>query len=353
MKQLVYLGAVVVLAGAVAPMAAGQVPSAPVTVAEIEAVHIRIDDLRSALGELPETDVEARRRLAAELDDLNDEAIYLKVKARKQEVAAEELGNLRSRVDAVEASIRERGAMTGVPAQPTAGATPPTPPTASAPPTPPVPGPVPVPPSPPEPAGYPPAEPPPVSSLPPSPPERVGSPPAEAPAVAPVRVPGEIPVGQQLDVRMQSRLSSETAVVEDRFEATTLIDLYEGNRLLVPAGSLMRGVVSAVEKSGRLDRRGSLMLTFDQLTVRGVAYPVRAAVTQTIQTEGVKRELSKVGVGAGMGAIIGGIIAGPQGAAAGVFIGAGGALAAIPGKDVDLPSGAILRVRFDTAVVVN
>lgn len=347
MRQLVCLVAVVVLAGAAVPVAAGQVPSAPVTVAEIEAVHIRIDDLRSALGELPETDVEARRRLAAELDDLNDEAIYLKVKARKQDVAAEELANLRSRVDAVEASIRERGAMTGVPAQPTA------PTVGAAPPTPPVPGPVPVPPSPPEPVRYPPAETPPASSLPPSPPERVGPPPAEAPAVAPARVPGEIPVGQQLDVRMQSRLSSETAVVEDRFEATTLIDLYEGNRLLVPAGSLMRGVVSAVEKSGRLDRRGSLTLTFDQLTVRGVAYPVRAAVTQTIQTEGVKRELSKVGVGAGMGAIIGGIIAGPQGAAAGVFIGAGGALAAIPGKDVDLPSGAILRVRFDTAVVVN
>lgn len=167
------------------------------------------------------------------------------------------------------------------------------------------------------------------------------------------RVASEIPVGQQLDVRVQAPLSSETAQVEDRFEATTLVDLYEGSRLLVPAGSLMRGVVSSVEKAGRLDRKGSLTLTFDQLTVRGVAYPVRATVTQTIESPGVKKEFSKIGVGAGMGAMIGGMIAGPQGAAAGVFIGAGGALFAVPGKDVNLPSGAILRVRFDTPVVVR
>jgi hypothetical protein len=115
----------------------------------------------------------------------------------------------------------------------------------------------------------------------------------------------------------------------------------------------MRGVVSSVEKAGRLDRKGSLTLTFDQLTVRGVALPVRATVTQTIESPGVRKEFSKVGAGAGMGAMIGGMIAGPQGAAAGVFIGAGGALFALPGKDVSLPSGAILRVRFDTPVMVR
>ncbi len=38
-----------------------------------------------------------------------------------------------------------------------------------------------------------------------------------------------IPVGQEIDVRLQNELSSDTAQVEDRFEATTAVDLYEGN----------------------------------------------------------------------------------------------------------------------------
>jgi hypothetical protein len=162
---------------------------------------------------------------------------------------------------------------------------------------------------------------------------------------------GELPAGTELDARLVAQLSSKTAQVEDRFEAATLVDLFEGSRLVVPAGSRMRGIVSGVERPGRLDRKGSLTLTFDQLTVRGAAYPVRGTVVQTIESQGVKADASRIGVGAGVGAIIGGILAGPQGAAAGVFIGTGGVLAALPGKDLDLPTGTIVRVRFETPVV--
>jgi len=165
--------------------------------------------------------------------------------------------------------------------------------------------------------------------------------------------PGELPAGTELDARLVAELSSETAQVEDRFEAATLVDLFEGPRLVVPAGSRMRGVVSSVERPGRLDRKGSLTLTFDQLTVRGVAYAVRGTVVQTIESRGVKADASRIGVGAGVGAILGGILAGPQGAAAGVFIGAGGVLAALPGQDLDLPAGTIVRVRFETPLAIR
>jgi hypothetical protein len=94
-------------------------------------------------------------------------------------------------------------------------------------------------------------------------------------------------------------------------------------------------------------------LTFDQLTVRGVAYPVRGTVVQTIESQGVKGDATRIGVGAGVGAILGGILAGPQGAAAGVFIGTGGVLAALPGKDLELPPGTIVRVRFDAPVTIR
>ncbi len=50
-----------------------------------------------------------------------------------------------------------------------------------------------------------------------------------------------IPSGTEMDVRLQTRLSSKDAMVVDRVEATTMVDLYQGDDLLVPAGSLMEG----------------------------------------------------------------------------------------------------------------
>src|SRR4051812_22611423 len=52
---------------------------------------------------------------------------------------------------------------------------------------------------------------------------------------------GVIPAGQELDVRLQTSLSSETARVEQRFDATTAVDLSQDSRVLVPAGSRVRG----------------------------------------------------------------------------------------------------------------
>ncbi len=160
----------------------------------------------------------------------------------------------------------------------------------------------------------------------------------------------EIPVGQELDIRLQTPLSSDTAQVEDRFEATTIVDMYEGNQLLVPAGSVLRGVVSSVKRAGRLERKGVLTLSFDQLTVDGRDYPIRATVTQAIESSGVRGEAGKIGAGAGVGAIIGGILGGFKGALAGILIGGGGTIAATEGTDVKLDSGTILRIRFDSPV---
>jgi hypothetical protein len=156
-----------------------------------------------------------------------------------------------------------------------------------------------------------------------------------------------IPAGQEIDVRLNSQLSSETAQVEQRFEATTVADLYRGNEVIIPAGSTVRGVVSSVEKATRTQRKGSVTVAFDQITIRGRNYPMRGTVTQALESEGIKGEAAKIGAGAGIGAIIGGIIGGAKGALLGVLIGGGGTIAATEGKDVTLPPGTILRVRLD------
>lgn len=162
-----------------------------------------------------------------------------------------------------------------------------------------------------------------------------------------------IPSGQEIDVRLESELSSATAQVEQRFTATTVADLYRGNDVLIPAGSTVRGVVSGVTKTTRMERKGSLTVAFDQLTMHGRDYPMRGTVTQAIESEGIKGEATKIGAGAGVGAIIGGILGGAKGALLGVLIGGGGTVAATEGKDVMLPAATILRVRLDTPPAVR
>jgi len=157
-----------------------------------------------------------------------------------------------------------------------------------------------------------------------------------------------IPAGQEIDVRLQSELSSDNAQVEQRFEATTEADVFRGDEVLIPAGSVVRGVVSSVQKATRTDRRGSLTVSFDQMTVRGRNYPIRGTVTQALESEGIRGEAARIGTGGAVGAIIGGIIGGVKGALIGVLIGGGGTIAATEGKDVTLPQGTILRVRLDT-----
>jgi hypothetical protein len=105
-----------------------------------------------------------------------------------------------------------------------------------------------------------------------------------------------------------------------------------------------------VTKATRLERTGKLTVAFDRVTINGKAYPIRATVEQALESEGVRGEAGRIGVGAGAGAIIGAILGGAKGALAGILIGGGGTIAATEGKDVELPAGTVLRVRLDSGL---
>ncbi|MBP7777051.1 MAG: hypothetical protein KA371_07990 [Acidobacteria bacterium] len=162
----------------------------------------------------------------------------------------------------------------------------------------------------------------------------------------------ELPVGTEVDVRLLSTLTTATAKVEDRIEATTVLNIDNQDHVLVPAGSVFRGTVTTVNRPGRIDRKGSLTLLFDQVTVRNETMKVRATVLQALESEGLKGDTAKIGAGAGVGAIIGGILGGFKGVLTGILVGGGGVIAATEGQDVTLPAGTILRVRLDTPLIV-
>jgi len=167
---------------------------------------------------------------------------------------------------------------------------------------------------------------------------------------APVQRVLEVPVGTEMDVRLTDSLDSGTAMVEDRFEGTTLDDVHVGGRVAIPAGSVVRGVVTAVDPATRTNRTARMTVSFDQVTVNGQTHPIRGTVTEAIQGSGMKGEVGRLGVGAGAGALVGGLLGGVKGALVGVAIGGGGMLAATEGKEVRLPQGAVLRVRLDSPV---
>jgi uncharacterized protein YcfJ len=160
-----------------------------------------------------------------------------------------------------------------------------------------------------------------------------------------------VPVGTEVDVRLQTSLNSGTAKVEQRFEATTVLDYLVGGKVVIPAGSTVRGFVSSVRAAGKVDRRGSITLSFDEIRVAARTYRLRASVTQAIDRK-VGEDTARIGAGAAVGAIIGGLIGGGKGALLGVLVGGGGTMAATEGTDVDLPAGTILRLRLDQTLDV-
>jgi hypothetical protein len=160
----------------------------------------------------------------------------------------------------------------------------------------------------------------------------------------------EVPVGTEIDVRLIDSLDSGTAMVEDRFEGATVADVRVDGRVAIPAGAVVRGVVSEVSPATRTNRTARMTVSFDQVTINGRAHAIHGTVTEAIEGSGLKGEAARIGVGAGAGAVIGGLLGGVKGALLGVAIGGAGTLAATEGKEVRVPQGSVLRVRLDSPV---
>jgi hypothetical protein len=277
-----------------------------VSTADIQRLQDRIYEASSDVSRVRSQDVDLSSRLQSDLDELREEVIYLKVKLRKEgSVPRAEYTELRDRIDRV--SSRARGESVSRDGSVATGGRTST------------------------------------SS------DRYESSTSSGRRTAR----REIPAGQELDVRLQTELDSDTAQVEDRFEATTAVDLIVDGDVAIPAGSTLRGIVSAVDSADRIDRKGRLSLSFDQITVNGRSYPIRATLVEALESGGYKEDAAKIGAGAGVGAIIGGILGGVKGALAGILIGGGGVVAATEGKDVVLPAGSILRIRLDSPMTLR
>src|SRR6476620_2787462 len=163
-----------------------------------------------------------------------------------------------------------------------------------------------------------------------------------------------VPSGTDLKVRINETLSSKDSRIGDRFTATVINpSRFDEARL--------NGHISSIQKSGKIKGRTSMNLAFDSVELRDGRKGVLHGYVTRIYGEGSRADneggvesssrtnqtVKRAGIGATVGAIVGGIAGGGKGAAIGLIVGgAGGAgsLAVKGSKELKIESGTEMLV---------
>jgi len=171
-----------------------------------------------------------------------------------------------------------------------------------------------------------------------------------------------VPAGTHIPVALKHAISTKNAKPGDAVYAQTTFPIVIDEKVLVPAGTFVQGVVSRVERPGRVKGRGEMLFHFTTLIYpNGYTVALPGAVDQlpgsedsrikddegTVQREGEKgRDVKTVGTVAATGATIGGATSGSlKGAALG---GLGGA--AVGSLVTLFTRGSDLRIEAGTVV---
>src|SRR3954465_6468500 len=165
-----------------------------------------------------------------------------------------------------------------------------------------------------------------------------------------------VPAGTNLPLELTTALSTETATVESPVEARLTRAIEVNGRTALPAGAVLRGNVTEVERAGKVKGRSHLAFRFTSVTVAGARENLR---TNPVSFEGEASkgdDAKKVGIGAGIGAAIGAIAGGGSGAAKGAAIGGGAGTAAVlatRGKEVELAAGTPVETTTANAFTIE
>ncbi len=180
------------------------------------------------------------------------------------------------------------------------------------------------------------------------------------PPPPPVKVPEyrelTIPAGTTLSATLATSLASDTSKVEDTVRATLKSPLSIEGFELLQSGTTIKGNVTKAEPAAKVKGRALLAFRFNSVDL--VAGPEHMS-TETITREAAStkgKDATKIGVGAGAGAIIGGIVGGGSGAATGAAIGGGAGTATVlatKGDEVRLPAGTPVTVTLTAPLTIR
>jgi hypothetical protein len=167
-----------------------------------------------------------------------------------------------------------------------------------------------------------------------------------------------VPDGTQIVAVLNNELSTQNVRENERFTMTVRSPgQYDG--------ATIEGVVSSVERSGRITGRSQLTLDFDTIRLRdgrsyrfaGILEAVRTPSGEVVRidNEGAVRDsnqtnktVQRTAIGTAVGAIIGAIAGGGKGAAIGAVIGAGAGAGSVyvqGREDLNLETGTEVTIR--------
>lgn len=163
-----------------------------------------------------------------------------------------------------------------------------------------------------------------------------------------------LPWDTVIRARLEDHLDSGESHVGQSFTMSVTEPVAQADRVVVPAGTVIRGEVASVQSAGRPQSGGRLVLRPVALVMGGEEIPIDATLTGVpVQGRGSHEEdLKEIGIGAGVGAVIGGLLEGGKGAVGGAIAGAGGTFLATKGEQIELPPGTPVVIELDQEVRV-
>lgn len=180
-----------------------------------------------------------------------------------------------------------------------------------------------------------------------------------APGTAPIIRPADVNVaaGTNLTIRINQHISVKTSRVGDRFDGEIVDPVVgENDRVVIPKGARVSGVVVASHRRGHFKGSSILELRLTYLTLDGTRYALDTHdLTQTKKGKG-KRSAAIIGGGTGVGMLVGGVASGGVGLLVGGLVGGGGGtlISGLTGnRDIEIPAESIVRFRLADDLVVQ
>lgn len=164
-----------------------------------------------------------------------------------------------------------------------------------------------------------------------------------------------VPAGTTLALTLDGQLASDLSRVEDAVRARVERPVTIHGVVAIPTGSMVHGTVTTAEAAGKVRGRARLAFRFDELDIDNERHAIRSD-TVSYEAEGTKADdAKKVGIGAGAGALIGGLLGGKKGAGAGALIGGGAGTTMVlttAGDEVELRSGTPVEVSLAQPLIL-
>ena len=188
------------------------------------------------------------------------------------------------------------------------------------------------------------------------PPPSVSAQQAPPPPPAPVIREVTAPVGTSIPIRITEHLDSQTATDGEPFNGVVTHEVVHDGAVIIPAGSAVTGRVVAAKDAGHFKGHSLLSIQITAVRRHGTLTPIS---TDAYTLEGKNRgtnSAEKIGGGAAVGAVLGGIFGHGKGAAIGALAG-GGAGTAVQGvtrgQQVEIASESLIRFRLSQPLTVR